>query len=229
MNPRDALVRLLEREKSLGHKEIFLPDSARGDMWIQSEREINRRLQRDRDRASQCVACALHRERTQVVYGEGNPRARLFLLGEGPGAEEDRKGRPFVGACGELLNKMLGAIHIERSEVYICNAVKCRPPNNRTPCGEEIDACQGFMQRQIEWIHPSVILVLGRVALRALKGEDVALTKMRGVVHYYKDIPMVATFHPGYLLRNPADKRLAWEDLKRVAGLLGQTVPSEGG
>ena len=223
LNPKAQLIRLLEMEDALGRREIYLPDIQEEDFWWAGDSHKIRMLCEESKRVTDCTACDLHKVRTQTVFGEGSASAELLLVGEAPGAEEDRAGKPFVGACGKLLDKMLAAIGLERSEVYICNALKCRPPKNRTPSEAEIKACRRYLERQIQIVQPSVILALGRASLHALIGEDAPLSKMRGVVHYYGSSRLVVTFHPGYLLRNPQDKRLAWEDLKRAAGLLGRT------
>jgi len=220
VNSKSQLIRLLESEEALGWKEIYLPDVQEDDFWWLGEAYKARMLQNESRKVQHCNACDLHKVRTQTVFGEGSASAQLMLVGEAPGAEEDRVGKPFVGACGKLLDRMLAAIDVKRSESYICNALKCRPPQNRQPTELEVKACNGYLKRQIQIIQPSVILALGRAALRALTGEDNSLGKMRGVVHYYGRSRLVATFHPGYLLRTPDDKRLAWEDLKTVARLL---------
>jgi DNA polymerase len=169
----------------------------------------------------QCRRCPLYRTRTHAVVGDGPPAARLVLVGEAPGREEDLQGKPFVGAAGHLLTRMLAAISLRREEVYICNVLKDRPPGNRTPLPEEIAACRPFLEAQLEIIRPAVILALGAIAANALLGTQQAITKLRGTLHAYRGMPMVPTFHPAYLLRNPAAKRLAWADLKTVRQLLG--------
>ena len=167
-----------------------------------------------------CRRCPLYKTRTHHVFGEGSPRARLVFVGEAPGREEDLQGRPFVGAAGRLLTNMIEAMGLRREDVYICNVLKDRPPGNRTPEPAEVDACLGFLERQLALIHPRVICALGAVAARALLGPHVAITKVRGAVLDYHDIPVVPTFHPAYLLRNPPAKKLVWQDLKKVKRLL---------
>lgn len=160
-----------------------------------------------------CANCALHRGRTQAVFGVGNRAAQWLFVGEAPGAEEDRQGQPFVGAAGQLLNAMLAAIGLKREEVYIANVLKCRPPNNRDPEPQEVERCEPYLMRQIELIGPKIIVALGRFAAHSLLKTDVALGKLRGRRLACQDIPLVVTYHPAYLLRNPLDKRRAWEDL----------------
>lgn len=161
-----------------------------------------------------CHRCALHRTRNQAVPGEGPHPCSILLVGEAPGREEDLEGRPFVGRAGELLTRMLSAIGLSRREVYITNVVKCRPPGNRTPEKEEIEACRPYLARQIKLVKPRIILGLGSVAARSLLLTEEPLSRLRGRVHYLEGIPVILTYHPAYLLRNPAAKRLAWEDLQ---------------
>jgi DNA polymerase len=167
-----------------------------------------------------CTRCALYRTRTHHVFGEGSPNAKLVFVGEAPGREEDLQGRPFVGAAGQLLTKMIRAMGLAREDVYICNVLKDRPPENRTPEPKEIAACLPFLEQQLAIIQPKVMCALGAVAAKALLGPPVSITDIRGKVHDYHGIPLVPTFHPAYLLRNPSAKRLAWQDLKRVKALL---------
>ena len=167
-----------------------------------------------------CRRCPLYRTRTHAVISDGSPTARLLFVGEAPGRDEDLAGVPFVGAAGQLLTKMIQAMGLRREEVYICNVLKDRPPGNRTPLPEEIEACLPFLQEQIAVVQPEVICALGAVAAKALLGPHLAISKIRGQVCDYAGIPLVPTFHPAYLLRNPAMKRLAWSDLKQVKALL---------
>ncbi|MBI1905904.1 MAG: uracil-DNA glycosylase [Rhodocyclales bacterium] len=161
-----------------------------------------------------CTACRLCEQRKQAVPGVGDRRATWMFVGEGPGAEEDRRGEPFVGQAGKLLDAMLAAIGLRRGEgVYIANAVKCRPPHNRTPEPDEIAACLPFLQRQIALVRPRVLVALGRPAAQALLGAEVRISTARGKVHAHSGFPVIVTYHPAYLLRNPVDKGKAWEDL----------------
>ncbi len=173
--------------------------------------------QRLLDEISGCRLCPLHATRTQGVAGVGPKRADWLVIGEAPGAEEDRRGEPFVGAAGQLLDAMLRAIGLDRrTNVYIANVLKSRPPNNRDPRPEEVEACLPFLLRQIALLQPKIMLAVGRIAAQNLLGTDAPLGRLRGRVHYFgeRQTPLVVTYHPAYLLRTPADKRKAWEDLK---------------
>lgn len=164
-----------------------------------------------------CTRCALAEKRQHIVFGEGDSHAAVMFVGEAPGKEEDRTGRPFVGQAGKLLDGMIFALGFERSEVYIANVVKCRPPGNRDPKEPEKAACAPFLDRQIELIRPSVLVALGKPAAQRLTGSTKAIGALRGHWLSYRGIPLLATYHPAYLLRNPNGKRTVWEDLKRVA------------
>ncbi|MCA1798134.1 MAG: uracil-DNA glycosylase [Xanthomonadaceae bacterium] len=168
-----------------------------------------------------CTACELSTMRTQTVFGVGDPGARWMVVGEAPGAEEDARGEPFVGRAGQLLNAMLESAGAPRERVFIANTLKCRPPGNRDPAPAELGACRSFLDRQIELVQPELILVVGRIAAQALLDTDTAIGKLRGVVHRYgpREIPLVATYHPAYLLRSPGQKRRAWDDLKLALGV----------
>ena len=167
-----------------------------------------------------CRRCVLADGRTHLVFGEGHPQAELVFVGEGPGFEEDRSGRPFVGPAGQLLARIIEAMHLSRERVYICNVVKCRPPENRNPLPEEIGACRPFLERQISAIRPKAICVLGAVAARTLLETDAPISALRGRFHDYRGIKVMPTFHPSYLLRNPDQKRVVWEDVKKIMALL---------
>ena len=163
-----------------------------------------------------CTKCALHSTRTQGVFGVGNRRAEWLIIGEAPGAEEDRRGEPFVGRAGQLLNAMLKAIGLPREQVFIANVLKSRPPNNRDPKPDEVAACLPYLLRQIALLQPRLMLAVGRIAAQNLLATDMALGRLRGQVHHFGELntPLIVTYHPAYLLRSPADKRKAWEDLK---------------
>ena len=173
--------------------------------------------QRLSDEVRGCRLCPLHATRTQGVLGVGPKRADWLVIGEAPGAEEDRRGEPFVGAAGQLLDAMLRAIGLDRrTNVYIANILKSRPPNNRDPKPEEVAACLPYLERQIALLQPKIMLAVGRIAAQNLLGTDAPLGRLRGKVHHFGEMhtPLVVTYHPAYLLRTPADKRKAWEDLK---------------
>jgi DNA polymerase len=171
-----------------------------------------------------CTRCPLHGTRTQAVFGVGNRRAQWMFIGEAPGADEDRQGEPFVGRAGQLLNLMLRAIGLKREEVYIANVLKSRPPGNRDPRPEEVEQCEPYLVRQIELIRPRLIVALGRHAAHSLLKTELPLSRLRGQRLSYHDTPLIVTYHPAYLLRNPADKRKAWEDL-RVAKAVMESPP----
>jgi uracil-DNA glycosylase family 4 len=160
-----------------------------------------------------CTSCSLHTSRTQTVFGVGDPQADWMIIGEAPGAEEDRRGEPFVGRAGKLLDEMLRAVGRSRDRVFIANILKCRPPNNRDPKAEESAACRGYLQRQIELVEPKIILAVGRIAAQLLLETDEPVGRLRGSRHQLGDTPLVVTYHPAYLLRSPTQKRKAWDDL----------------
>ncbi|OYV80380.1 MAG: uracil-DNA glycosylase [Acidithiobacillus ferrivorans] len=166
---------------------------------------------------STCQACPLGETRKHAVFGAGNPRGSWLFVGEAPGAEEDRRGEAFVGRAGQLLDNMLRAMGLSREkDVYIANILKCRPPNNRDPLGPEVQACMPYLQRQIDLLQTRVIIALGRFAAQGLLQVDTPLSQLRGTTQHYQGIPLIVTYHPAYLLRNPIDKRKVWEDLKRA-------------
>jgi len=171
-----------------------------------------------------CTRCKLHKQgRTHVVFGAGNPQAQLMFVGEAPGSDEDLQGEPFVGRAGQLLTKIIQSIGLERSDVYIANVIKCRPPNNRNPEPDEVATCQPFLFRQIDTIRPRVIVALGTFAAHALLGTDAPISRIRGHVHPFRhDSSLIPTFHPAYLLRSPDRKRDVWEDMKKVRDLLAR-------
>ncbi len=169
-----------------------------------------------RDEIGDCTRCKLSKERTNIVFGEGNIDAEIMFIGEGPGKEEDLQGRPFVGDAGQLLTKLIEKMGFKREDVYIGNIVKCRPPLNRAPEDDEINACASFIKRQAEIISPKVIIALGRISAQTLIASKILISKLRGRFYEYCGIPLMPTFHPAYLLRNPKDKRLVWEDVQKV-------------
>ena len=167
-----------------------------------------------------CRLCGLCETRTQTVFGVGNRSARLMVVGEAPGAEEDRQGEPFVGRAGMLLNAMLRAAGFERGDVFIANVLKCRPPNNRDPSDEEAERCLPYLRRQIELVAPSAILCVGRIAAQRLLATEQPVGKLRGRVHELDGVPVIVTYHPAYLLRSPGEKRRSWDDLKLALRVL---------
>jgi DNA polymerase len=175
-----------------------------------------------------CTCCELHRTRTQTVFGVGDPAARLMFIGEAPGAEEDRQGEPFVGRAGQLLTQMIRALGCARDQVFIANVLKCRPPGNRDPSAREAACCRPFLERQIELVDPALLVAVGRIAAQTLLGSEAPLGKLRGRVHEFGAArrPLIVTYHPAYLLRSPAEKRRAWQDLQFVLHTLRDGVAS---
>lgn len=212
------------------YKELNIPIylSSSSERFLKGDPEVERlclkeikELEELKDYIKDCTRCKLHKNRKNLVFGEGNPNAELVFVGEAPGREEDIEGRPFVGEAGRLLTRIIKAMGLERKDVYICNVVKCRPPRNRDPEADEIKACFPFLEAQLRIISPKVICTLGRIAAQTLLGKDFKITKQRGNWYSYKDIPVMPTFHPAYLLRNPSEKRVVWEDMKKIMEKLG--------
>jgi len=177
-------------------------------------------LEQIRSDLGDCQRCGLAAGRTHIVYGEGNDRARLVFVGEGPGFEEDRSGRPFVGPAGQLLTKIIQGMKLTRDQVFICNVIKCRPPNNRDPLPEEIASCRPFLERQLAAIDPEVICTLGTHATQTLLNTTVPVSRLRGRFQIFNNLRVMPTYHPAYLLRNPKRKRDVWEDMKKIMVLL---------
>jgi uracil-DNA glycosylase family 4 len=189
--------------------------------------ERKRRLDVLAETVRTCTSCALHTGRTQTVFARGTGSARLCFVGEGPGADEDAQGFPFVGKAGQLLDRMIAAMGLERDEVYVCNIVKCRPPDNRKPEPSEMAACAPYLKEQLELVAPEVIVALGATAVQGLFGTTEGITRMRGRWKLYGGrIPVMPTFHPAYLLRTPTAKREVWEDLQAVLRQMGRTLPA---
>lgn len=183
-------------------------------------------LQIIRDDIGDCTRCALHKGRNKIVFADGDPNARLMFVGEGPGADEDAQGLPFVGRAGQLLNNMINAMGLKREEVYIANVVKCRPPGNRTPEPEEANTCSPFLFGQIDVVHPEVIVALGATAATYLLGQRQPLAGLRGRMHSVRGTRLIVTYHPAYLLRDPRQKKEAWADLQIAMRELGLKLPS---
>jgi DNA polymerase len=185
-------------------------------------------LEQVREALGDCTRCGLCEGRTQIVFGDGNPEADLMFVGEGPGEQEDLRGIPFCGRAGELLTRMIeGGLEIQRSSVYICNIVKCRPPRNRTPLPDEVSACRRFLDGQIDAVRPRAIVALGKPATSLLLGRDVAISRVRGQWHDYRGIPVMPTFHPAFILRQytAENRRLVWEDLKAALAKTRESNP----
>ncbi len=234
---RDLLVRYLQQRVELGEREWY------GVEWEAAAELLERLRSRDaaapamldvfdafRSEVLACTRCRLSKGRTTVVFGEGDRHADLMVVGEAPGFEEDRSGRPFVGPAGQLLDKMLLAIGFQRADVFICNILKCRPPNNRDPLPDEVASCNPYLRKQVELVEPKAIGALGRFAAQTILGLQTSLGRMRGATHEFMGIPVVVTYHPAALLRNQGWKRAAWEDLqqlRRVYDEAGGRAPRE--
>ena len=215
----DALFREIELLRDLGFTHFDLgvsrpvglqPVATQGDLLSELEQVV-----------SACVKCRLAKSRTQVVYGVGSPNADLMFIGEAPGRDEDIQGKPFVGRAGQLLTDIIKAMKLTRDDVYIANVIKCRPPENRNPEQDELDACRPHIRRQIEIIQPKVIVTLGRFALQSLLEKGYAVSSVRGQWLDYNGIRVMPTYHPAYLLRTPAAKKDVWADMKKVMSALG--------
>ena len=221
-----SLLNRVKADRPLSHEQLRQPPRTAASfsspgLFLPSESE-RESLDIIRADLGDCRRCKLCSGRTNIVFGSGSPHAKLVFVGEGPGADEDAQGLPFVGAAGQLLTKIIEAIQLTRDQVYICNIVKCRPPSNRTPEEDEIAACSPFMFRQVESIRPRVICCLGAVAAQAVLGTKTAVGKLRGRFHDYRGIQVMPTWHPAYLLRNPAAKRDVWEDVRKIRALLDE-------
>jgi DNA polymerase len=212
----DGLTHTLEDFAGKGHRGFDCSDSSLEKLadWGAALRQNYETLQAIRLDLGDCQRCRLAKDRKNIVFGSGSPAAKLIFVGEGPGYEEDQQGEPFVGAAGQLLTKIIEAIHLHRAEVYICNIVKCRPPQNRNPQPDEIKTCFQFLNRQIAAIRPDFICALGSIAAQTLLNTAVPISRLRGRFHEYKGIKLLPTYHPAYLLRNSEKKRDVWEDMK---------------
>ena len=201
--------------KHAGEKEVSLETAERAnesDNGLKSSELSGVRIE-----LGDCTRCKLHKGRKTIVFGEGDPNSMIVFVGEGPGQEEDEQGRTFVGAAGQLLTDIIvKGMKLKRGDVYICNIVKCRPPGNRNPEPDEIESCEPFLIKQLQAIKPKIIVGLGNVAVKTLLKTKEGITSLRGKWHTYQGIMLMPTFHPAYLLRNPADKALVWEDIKKV-------------
>jgi len=221
MNTRAELIKslkvYLETDKLIGIKELLLtvrPAAVdKGNTKVRAEEMTLAKL---KQKLEECRECPLNKRRTNLVFGSGNPHAALMFVGEAPGADEDLQGLPFVGRAGQLLTKMIEAINMRREGVYIANILKCRPPNNRPPMPEEVAVCSPFLMEQINIIHPKIICALGKFSSQFLLRTDEPISALRGKFREIDGILIMPTYHPAYLLRNPNDKRLVWEDLKKI-------------
>jgi uracil-DNA glycosylase len=201
-----------------------LPLIKTSSFFEQLERVENDTLLRIREDIGDCTRCRLHKKRNHIVFADGNPKAELVFVGEGPGADEDATGIPFVGRAGKLLTQMIQAMGLQREDVYICNVVKCRPPENRQPEPDEVTTCSPYLVRQLEVVNPKVIVCLGATAAQTLLETTTGISKFRGQWQDFRGKKLLATYHPAYLLRNPAAKSEVWKDLQKVMGELGLEV-----
>jgi uracil-DNA glycosylase len=204
-----------------------LPVIKSASLFEAGERVEGDSLERIRADIGDCKRCRLCEQRNKIVFGSGSARAQLVFVGEGPGRDEDIQGLPFVGRAGKLLTQMIEAMGLKREEVYICNVVKCRPPENRAPEPDEMETCSPFLYRQLAVIQPKAIVCLGAIAFQALYGAKQSVSRLRGQWLEFRGIPMLATYHPAYLLRNPNAKGEVWEDLKKVMAHLGLKIPAK--
>jgi len=215
----------LEEYGCLGIGRDTLKRARRAARAASGDRNPAAALREVRDELGECERCGLSKGRTNIVFGDGDPYSRLMFVGEGPGADEDAQGIPFVGRAGRLLTDIIEkGMKIKRSEVYIANIVKCRPPKNRDPEPEERATCMPFLEKQIEAIEPRAIVALGKVAAHSLLGTELPISRLRGSWSEYRSTPVMPTYHPSYLLRNPGAKREVWEDIKKVMEKLGLPV-----
>lgn len=207
-------------------KEIGIEELAVKKSGVRSPVKNPSPFESVREELGDCKRCKLHKTRTNIVFGVGNPKARLIFVGEGPGEDEDIQGEPFVGRAGQLLTKIIEAMGLKRGNVYICNVVKCRPPGNRAPQPDEISACRPFLEKQIDAIKPEIIIALGTHAVQTLLNTPEKISVLRGRFHLYRNnILLMPTFHPSYLLRSPEKKKEVWEDMKTVLAKLGLKIP----
>ena len=210
----------LSQTRELFGDEIFIQSSL-DNINQGSDYDFPGSLQDFNDKINSCHKCQLGDARTKFVFGVGDPKADLLLVGEAPGVDEDRLGEPFVGRAGKLLDKILAAIHLNRTKgVYICNVLKCRPPNNRDPLPSEVDQCEPYLQHQIRLIKPQLIVALGRVAGKTLLKQDIPLKAMREKIYHYEEIPLIVTYHPAALLRNSGFKAPTWKDFQWIQSIL---------
>jgi DNA polymerase len=206
-------------QQRMNQEDLFSQLTTEGTVQPADDLQRCKTLKELYETTKDCQKCRLGRTRKNYVFGEGNEHAKVMLIGEAPGADEDEQGRPFVGRSGELLNKILSAIKFSREEVYIANIIKSRPPNNRNPEPDEIQACLPYLIRQIELIRPKIILALGKVAANTLLGNSYPMNALRGKLHRWRNIDVIVTYHPAALLRNPNWKKLCWEDVQMLRRL----------
>lgn len=228
---RELLIEYLRQRVELGDRELYLETMTAADFIralnspnqaVASVKSEDGNLRVIQEHAAACTACGLHATRTNSVFARGNPGSQLVVVGEAPGEEEDKQGLPFVGRAGKLLDVLLQAVGFPRDSVYICNVLKCRPPNNRNPLPNEVEACSGFLRSQIEMIGPKALLAVGKFAAQTLAQSEESIGRLRGQIHQYNGIPVVVTYHPAYLLRSPNATRVAWHDFQLLRKILDE-------
>ncbi len=208
------------------HVPLVLPPAG-PSLFEAVDKVINDSVFKIREDLGECTRCKLHKGRNKIVFGDGNPKAELVFVGEGPGADEDMQGLPFVGRAGKLLTQMIEAMGLQRKDVYICNVVKCRPPENRAPEPDEVSSCSPYLMRQIDAIHPKVIVCLGATAAKTILNTTRGISQFRGEWLEWRGHKLMATYHPAYLLRNPPAKADVWKDLQKVMAELGLQLPKK--
>lgn len=214
----DSVKAYIELDRASGISEFFVAKKQADDIQLKaySLKPTASDLDSLKNEISSCKRCSLHKTRHNIVLGAGNPKAQLMFIGEAPGEDEDLQGLPFVGRAGQLLTKIIEAMGLKRSDVYIANILKCRPPNNRPPLPIEIIECENILKKQINIIKPKIICTLGKFASQTLLRTETTISNLRGNFKEYNGIKLMPTFHPAYLLRNPADKKLVWQDMKKI-------------
>jgi uracil-DNA glycosylase len=223
--PSELTVEIVEETTSIpARKPITHPPAPAASIAAADRLSALRAIRED---IGDCTRCALHKGRNKIVFADGDANARLMFVGEGPGADEDAQGLPFVGRAGQLLNNMIAAMGLKREEVYIANVVKCRPPQNRTPEPDEANTCSPFLFRQIDVVRPEVLVALGATAATYLLGQRQPLAGLRGRVHSFRNSKLIVTYHPAFLLRDPRQKKEAWADLQIAMRELGLRVPTK--
>ena len=223
VNIARSIKHIVEMEIMAGNKDVCVAKKSISAPVHQSQGALDK----TRKEVEACTKCSLHKTRTNSVFGEGNIKAELMFIGEAPGRDEDKQGKPFVGRAGQLLTDIIAAIGLKREDVYIANILKCRPPDNRNPLPEEITECTPYLYTQIEHIKPKVICTLGKFSSQTLLQTETPISQLRGKFHEYRGIKLMPTYHPAYLLRNSIGKKDVWEDMQLIAKELGLKIPKK--
>jgi DNA polymerase len=232
---RETVLEYFRQRMELGDHELYLDRMSASEFiralnsptpraTVKPPTESRSELTVIQEHAAGCFACGLGATRTNSVFARGNPFSQLVVVGEAPGEEEDKTGRPFVGRAGKLLDVMLQAVGFPHDSVYICNVLKCRPPNNRNPLPNEVEACSGFLRNQIDIIKPKALLAVGKFAAQTLVQSEESIGRLRGQIHQYNGVPVVVTYHPAYLLRSPNATRVAWHDFQLLRTVLDEQI-----